>query len=150
MGCEGGAYEHLYYVADVRLAESDRGHDFHLAMGADTFALRLPWRRGEMGRLIGSSPDGVTSPTFEDVRADAERLLQANVAELNGFSTYRGQHRVADRFRVERAFLLGDAGHLHSPVGGQGMSTGIGHAVNLAWKLSAVLRGRAAPSILDN
>ena len=98
VGFEGGAYEHLYYVADVRLAQPDRGHDFHLAMGADTFALRLPSRRGEMERLIGFAPDGVENPTFEDVRADAERLLQAKVAELNWFSTYRVQHRVADRF----------------------------------------------------
>ena len=138
VGFEGGAYEHLYYVADVRLAEPDRGHDFHLAMGADTFALRLPSRRGEMERLIGFAPDGMANPTFEDVKPDAERLLRAKVAELNWFSTYRVQHRVADRFTVGRAFLLGDAGHLHSPVGGQGMNTGIGDAVNLSWKLSAV------------
>src|SRR5262249_53077854 len=52
-------------------------------------------------------------------------------------------------FRRGRAFLLGDAGHIHSPVGGQGMNTGIGDAVNLAWKLAAVLHGRAAEGILD-
>jgi hypothetical protein len=49
-----------------------------------------------------------------------------------------------------RAFLLGDAAHVHSPVGGQGMNTGIGDAINLAWKLAAVLHGRAAASILDS
>jgi hypothetical protein len=59
-------------------------------------------------------------------------------------------HRVADRFRSGRAFLLGDAAHIHSPVGGQGMNTGIGDAVNLAWKLAAVVTGRAQPSILDS
>lgn len=150
VGFGGGAYEHLYYVADVRLTDPDRGDDFHLALGADSFALRLPSRRGEMERLIGFAPDGVQNPTFEDVRAGAEHLLQTKVAELNWFSTYRVQHRVADRFNVGRAFLLGDAGHLHSPVGGQGMNTGIGDAVNLAWKLSAVVRGRAARSILQS
>src|SRR5262249_46801571 len=55
---------------------------------------------------------------------------------------------VAARFRVGRAFLLGDAAHVHSPVGGQGMNTGIGDAVNLAWKLAAVLNGRARDSLL--
>ena len=65
------------------------------------------------------------------------------------FSTYHVHHRVADRFRSRRAFLLGDAAHVHSPVGGQGMNTGIGDAVNLAWKLAAVLRERAGISILD-
>jgi hypothetical protein len=59
-------------------------------------------------------------------------------------------HRVADHFRKDRAFLLGDAAHIHSPVGGQGMNTGIGDAVNLAWKLAAVLHGRAKPSLLDS
>jgi hypothetical protein len=59
-------------------------------------------------------------------------------------------HRVAEHFRRSRAFLLGDAAHIHSPLGGQGMNTGIGDAVNLAWKLAAVLQGRAAESILDS
>jgi 2-polyprenyl-6-methoxyphenol hydroxylase-like FAD-dependent oxidoreductase len=57
---------------------------------------------------------------------------------------------VAEHFREGRAFLLGDAAHIHSPVGGQGVNTGIGDAVNLAWKLAAVLQGRADPSLLDS
>ena len=69
--------------------------------------------------------------------------MRIDVERVNWFSTYRVHHRVADRFRKGRAFLLGDAAHIHSPVGGQGMNTGIGDAVNLAWKLAAVLNGRA-------
>jgi hypothetical protein len=57
---------------------------------------------------------------------------------------------VAAHFREGHAFLLGDAAHIHSPVGGQGMNTGIGDAVNLAWKLATVLQGRADPSLLDS
>ena len=74
--------------------------------------------------------------------------MRIDVERVNWFSTYHVHHRVADRFRSGRAFLLGDAAHIHSPVGGQGMNTGIGDAVNLAWKLAAVLqrtRGRVAP-----
>ena len=48
-----------------------------------------------------------------------------------------------------RAFLLGDAGHVHSPVGGQGMNTGIGDAINLGWKLAQVTQHRAPASLLD-
>jgi hypothetical protein len=59
-------------------------------------------------------------------------------------------HRVASKFREGRAFLLGDAAHIHSPVGGQGMNTGIGDAVNLAWKLAAVLSAGAADSLLES
>jgi len=57
---------------------------------------------------------------------------------------------VAEHFAAGRAFLLGDAAHIHSPVGGQGMNTGIGDAINLAWKLAAVLAGRAGESLLDH
>ena len=58
-------------------------------------------------------------------------------------------HRVTQHFRERRAFLLGDAAHIHSPAGGQGMNTGIGDAINLAWKLAAVLAGRASDNLLD-
>jgi 2-polyprenyl-6-methoxyphenol hydroxylase-like FAD-dependent oxidoreductase len=148
-GFSGGTYQHLYYVADVRLEEPDASHDLHLATGVDTFALRLPARKGAMERLIGFIPNGIEHPEFAHVRASAEHLLRIKVAELNWFSAYRVHHRVADRFRMGRAFLLGDAGHLHSPVGGQGMNTGIGDAVNLSWKLAHVLQGRASPALLN-
>ena len=69
---------------------------------------------------------------------------------MNWFSAYRVHHRVADHFRAGRVFLPGDAGHVHSPAGGQGMNTGIGDAVNLAWKLAAVLGGRARGVLLDS
>ena len=59
-------------------------------------------------------------------------------------------HRVTDHFRKGSAFLLGDAAHIHSPVGGQGMNTGIGDAINLAWKLAAVLNGKASTTLLDS
>jgi hypothetical protein len=75
--------------------------------------------------------------------------MQLSNAKVNWFSTYRVHHRVAPRFRDGRAFLLGDAAHVHSPVGGQGMNTGIGDAVNLAWKLASVLKGEAGAAILD-
>ena len=87
--------------------------------------------------------------SFEDVRGKAIAHLQLDVTAVHWFSTYRVHHRVADRFRSGRIFLLGDAAHIHSPVGGQGMNTGIGDAVNLSWKLAAVLQQRAADSLLD-
>ena len=59
-------------------------------------------------------------------------------------------HRVAQHFRKGRAFLIGDAAHIHSPAGGQGMNTGIGDAINLAWKLAAVVKGSASDALLDS
>ena len=69
---------------------------------------------------------------------------------MNWFSTYHVHHRVTDHFRKGRAFLLGDAAHIHSPAGGQGMNTGIGDAINLAWKLAGVLAGGAPDALLDS
>ncbi len=145
----GGTYEGLFYVADVQRV-GGMAPEFVLALDKGDFALRLPSRKGENERLIGWMPKTkAASPSFEDVRANAERLLDIKVAAVNWFSTYRVHHRVAERFRVGRAFLLGDAGHLHSPVGGQGMNTGIGDAANLSWKLAQALDGRAPESLLD-
>lgn len=56
---------------------------------------------------------------------------------------------MADTFARGRVFLAGDVAHIHTPTGGQGLSTGIQDAWNLAWKLSAVLRGHARPGLLD-
>ena len=75
--------------------------------------------------------------------------MQLTVDRVNWFSTYHVHHRVAAKFRTGRAFLLGDAAHIHSPVGGQGMNTGIGDAVNLSWKLAAVVKGNAPDNVLD-
>jgi hypothetical protein len=104
-------------------------------------------------RLVGSVrelPHGEQSAlAFDDVRERAIENLKLNVTKVNWFSTYRVHHRVASHFREGRVFLLGDAAHIHSPVGGQGMNTGIGDAVNLAWKLAAALRGDAADRLLD-
>src|SRR4029077_2890595 len=76
--------------------------------------------------------------------------MRIEVDRVHWFSTYRVHHRVADRFGRGRAFLLGDAAYIHSPVGGQGMNTGIGDAANLAWKLAAALQGRADASVLES
>jgi hypothetical protein len=66
------------------------------------------------------------------------------------FSTYRIQHRSASRFRDGRCFVLGDAAHIHSPVGAQGMNTGLQDAYNLGWKLALVVSGRADAALLDS
>ena len=76
--------------------------------------------------------------------------MPIEVKEVRWFSTYHVHHRVADGSGRGASFLLGDAAHVHSPVGGQGMNTGIGDAVNLAWKLAGVLRGAAPAALLDS
>ena len=151
IGFPGGTYDQLFYVADVRVARGfDR--DLYINLGKQILTLMFPVRSSGMQRLIGLVPSELsdhTDLTFDDIRDRVERQLDVKVAELNWFSTYRVHHRVAERFRAGRAFLLGDAGHIHSPVGGQGMNTGIGDAINLGWKLAHVVQSRAHPSLLD-
>ncbi|MFZ6648193.1 FAD-dependent monooxygenase [Undibacterium sp. TJN25] len=147
----GGTYERLYYVADVRI-DGSRNTDLHAHIGPHTFNLMLPVRSSGMQRLIGIMPDRIGADAgagFEDVRPDVEHLLGVQVSEVNWFSTYRVHHRVASQFRSGRCFVCGDAAHIHSPAGGQGMNTGIGDAVNLSWKLAGVLQQRADASLLD-
>ena len=88
-----------------------------------------------------------------------EQVVPAVRAEVGGelsfkacswFSTYRIHHRRAERFRQGRCFLLGDAAHVHSPVGAQGMNTGLQDAYNLAWKLALVVKGDAGEALLDS
>src|SRR5207237_10306519 len=105
-------------------------------------------------RLIGTIERSVEEEDraqlrWEDVSHTILDHLKLEVERVNWFSTYHVHHRVASCFRAGRAFLLGDAAHIHSPVGGQGMNTGLGDAVNLSWKLAEVLKGNAPDSILD-
>jgi hypothetical protein len=71
------------------------------------------------------------------------------VREVRTASVWRVRERLAGAFRRGPVYLAGDAAHAHSPIGGQGLNTGIQDAVNLAWKLAAVLAGTAAPALLD-
>ena len=154
IGFPGGTYAGLFYVADVEASGPAIDQELHIDLEDADFVLLFPMKGKGRVRLVGNVrevPGGEQSGlTFDDVRGRAIEHLKLKLGKVNWFSTYRVHHRVALRFREERAFLLGDAAHIHSPAGGQGMNTGIGDAVNLAWKLAAVLNGSAAISLLDS
>ncbi|HEV3194792.1 MAG TPA: FAD-dependent monooxygenase [Candidatus Cybelea sp.] len=152
LGFAGMTYEQLFFVCDAQV-DAAFDHDLYVTLGEYALLLMFPVRSSGMRRLIGLVPSGIPANdalTFDSIRARIEPLLNVRVTEVNWFSTYRVHHRVAERFRSGRAFILGDAAHIHSPAGGQGMNTGIGDAMNLGWKLADVLRGRAAERILDS
>ncbi len=153
VGFPGGTYSHLYYVADVEASGPAMNGELHIALDDADFLAVFPMSRGGRGRLIGTvrrETEGQDETlSWDDVGKGVIDRLGIAVDRVNWFSTYRVHHRVADHFGLGRAFLLGDAAHIHSPVGGQGMNTGIGDAVNLAWKLAAVLQGRADTALLD-
>src|SRR5271154_2811336 len=154
IGFAGGTYNRLFYVADVQASGPTLNGELHIGLDPAEFLAMFPLKGEGRARLVGTiRDDGENkheSLSWNDVSKHVIEWIRVDVERVNWFSTYRVHHRVANHFRKGRAFLLGDAAHIHSPVGGQGMNTGIGDAVNLAWKLAAVLHGRANASILDS
>jgi 2-polyprenyl-6-methoxyphenol hydroxylase-like FAD-dependent oxidoreductase len=154
IGFPGGTYTHLFYVADVAATGAAMNGELHGALDTTDFLLVFPLKQRGHARLIGTiradADDQHENLSWNDVSRRVIEWMRIDVRDVHWFSTYRVHHRVADRFGAGRAFLLGDAAHIHSPVGGQGMNTGIGDAVNLAWKLAAVVHGRADASLLDS
>ena len=150
IGFPGGTYEQTFYVADTVTEglppDPQAGRQLQISLAPRTFNAFFPMPGGRT-RIIGLLPDGTRpdAATFADVQPALEATEHIRVQSVSWFSTYRVHHRVADHFRQGRAFLVGDAGHIHSPAGGQGMNTGMGDAVNLGWKLAAALRP-AAPA----
>jgi 2-polyprenyl-6-methoxyphenol hydroxylase-like FAD-dependent oxidoreductase len=152
-GFPGGTYEHLFYVADVQARGAQLDKELHVILDDAGFLGLFPLAGENRARLVGTIRDdaagGDAAMTWDDIdRRPIERIGLA-IDRVNWFSTYRVHHRVADHFRRGRLFILGDAAHIHSPVGGQGMNTGLGDAMNLAWKLAAVLGKHANEDLLE-
>ncbi|TAJ90494.1 FAD-dependent monooxygenase [Reyranella sp.] len=104
----------------------------------------------------GGSDHGIQSeargPGLGDIQAVADSLIpdKPRLSDLRWSSMFRISMRLAAQYRRGRAFLAGDAAHIHPPTGGQGMNTGIQDAYNLAWKLALVLGGAASEKLLDS
>jgi len=153
-GFPGGTYRQIFYVADVEASGPAANGELHVDLDESDFLGVFPLAGKGRARLIGTVRDERAqhpdSLKFEDVSNRAIEHLKVGVEKVNWFSTYHVHHRVTQHFRQGRAFLAGDAAHIHSPAGGQGMNTGIGDAINLAWKLAAVLGGHAPDALLDS
>ncbi len=151
-GFPGGTYRQLFYVADIEGAGEPVDGELHIDLDEADFLAVFPLTSRGHVRLIGTVRDEraqrAATLKFEDVSHRAMENLKLRIERVNWFSTYHVHHRVANQFSSGRVFLLGDAAHIHSPAGGQGMNTGIGDAVNLAWKIAAVMRADAPASLL--
>ncbi|MBC8066068.1 MAG: FAD-dependent monooxygenase, partial [Chlorobia bacterium] len=140
-------------VADTECEGDAINGEVHGAIADDDFLVVFAMKGVGHARFIGGIRDTAIPKdrkfTWDDVNTRTFNLLKLRVEKVNWFSTYRVHHRVATKFRDRRVFLLGDSAHVHSPVGGQGMNTGIGDAINLAWKLEEVIHGRSSATLLD-
>jgi 2-polyprenyl-6-methoxyphenol hydroxylase-like FAD-dependent oxidoreductase len=151
-GFPGGTYQHVFYVADVEASGPATNGELHVDLDEADFLAIFPMKGQGRARLVGTVRDEHAERgelKFADVSDRAIQNMKVTINKVNWFSTYHVHHRVTDHFRDRRVFLLGDAAHIHSPAGGQGMNTGIGDAINLAWKLNSVIAGKAGDKLLD-
>jgi 2-polyprenyl-6-methoxyphenol hydroxylase-like FAD-dependent oxidoreductase len=144
---DGVTDDATFWVADIHDASGLPDGAVAARFGASTFAVAFPLGPGGHARLIALAPHD--SITQDEALRSAHDDLGMTFGQVDWFSTYRVHHRVASRFRVGSVFLAGDAGHVHSPVGGQGMNTGLQDAHNLALLLTDVTQGRRDARSLD-
>jgi 2-polyprenyl-6-methoxyphenol hydroxylase-like FAD-dependent oxidoreductase len=155
IGFPGAPYEHTFFVADTEATGPMKPGELNVYFWRDGFHLFFPMRGADRWRVIGILPKGLrerADVTFEQVipAIQGEAGTALRFKRCDWFSTYRIHHRAAAKFRDRRCFLLGDAAHVHSPMGAQGMNTGLQDAYNLAWKLALVVQGRANAALLDS
>ncbi|MFC8200883.1 FAD-dependent oxidoreductase [Streptomyces sp. NPDC057298] len=143
-------------VADIRVTGLDRDnwHVFPPA-GGEGFLAICPLPHTQDFQLVGNFTDPATQPdlSLDGIRklvATRTHLAADDVTEVRWASDFRPRAAMADRFREGRVFLAGDAAHVHSPAGGQGLNTSVQDAYNLGWKLAAVLREGAPAALLDS
>lgn len=151
----GDTYRHEFYLADVELDNPELSEQIQLFLAKKDLAAFFPMPEKNTFRIIGAIPDGMMASVdlkLDDVQPAMNKIVgyPVNIVKNNWFSTYRLHHRMADEFRKQRCFLIGDAAHIHSPVGGQGMNTGLQDAYNLAWKLAGVINKQFQPAILES
>jgi 2-polyprenyl-6-methoxyphenol hydroxylase-like FAD-dependent oxidoreductase len=151
----GAPYEHVFFVADVEMTGRMVPEEVNIYLWRQGFHLLFPMRGKDHWRIVGILPAdlrGRDDVTFDTVVPSlrAEAGAELDFKSCTWFSTYRIHHRSASRFRDRRCFLLGDAAHIHSPVGAQGMNTGLQDAYNLAWKLALVVKQQASEALLDS
>src|SRR6266446_3832958 len=151
----GAPYEHVFFVADAEATGSMVQDEVNVYLWQEGFHLLFPMRGKDHWRIVGILPATLrdrVDVTFEAVIPSLRKEAGAGLSfkTCTWFSTYRIHHRSASRFRDRRCFLLGDAAHIHSPVGAQGMNTGLQDAYNLAWKLALVVKDRAQAALLDS
>ncbi|KVL35195.1 FAD-binding monooxygenase [Burkholderia territorii] len=156
LGFAGHAFEQTFLLADFAAIPGWPDEEIHLFTTPDGIAGLFPMGGGRY-RLVADRPPGDSAspdappPTLEECDAIVRARVGASIApsDLAWSAYFRLHSRMADRLRHGRVFFAGDAAHVHSPAGAQGMNTGIQEAFNLGWKLARVLGAGTPERLLD-
>ena len=148
---EGDALPQNMLLADVRLAWNYPDDELTVSIGDEGLVFVAPLKSGR-ARVIAEVADEVETVTLAMVQdvIDTRVAGGGTVSDPVWLTTFRISERQVPHYRDGRVFLAGDAAHIHSPAGGQGMNTGIQDAYNLAWKLGLAARGKASAALLES
>jgi 2-polyprenyl-6-methoxyphenol hydroxylase-like FAD-dependent oxidoreductase len=146
-----------WILADIHLENVQRTPEIHAVWHSDGLLAMFPIAEdryrviADVG-VVPENSDPSAEPTLAEVQAILDRRFPGGVRATNPIwlSSFRINERKVRDYRAGRVFLAGDAAHVHSPAGGQGMNTGMQDACNLAWKLALVVRGIGSESLLDS
>jgi len=151
----GSTFERMFYVADAQVDWKFSHDALHVCLSESTFVVFFPLKGEKRFRIVGVFPEEFAKDEgdvlYEEIeqRVKQETKLDLDIHDVEWFSTYKVHTRHVERFSAGRCFLAGDAAHIHSPAGAQGMNTGIQDAYNLAWKMALVLKGKASEKLLE-
>ncbi len=154
----GATYADPLFVADVDMTWSLDRDKFYAQVPRQGMLTFFPMRGDGYSesqyRIIGRIPKAwedreITDDDIQNL-LDEHSVVKANINHTRWVSKYRIHRRMTQEFRAGRIFLAGDAAHIHSPAGGQGMNTGIQDAWNVAWKLALVVKGQADEALLTS
>jgi 2-polyprenyl-6-methoxyphenol hydroxylase-like FAD-dependent oxidoreductase len=155
LGFGGSTFERLFYVADAQI-DWKLPHDaLQVCLTQDSLLVFFPLKGENRYRIVGTFPEEFSKDEDDILYAEIEQRIQLeaqfelHIHDVEWFSTYKVHSRHVSQFSKGRCFLAGDAAHVHTPVGAQGMNTGIQDGYNLAWKLAFVLKGKADKTILE-
>jgi 2-polyprenyl-6-methoxyphenol hydroxylase-like FAD-dependent oxidoreductase len=153
---EGDTVPKIFYVADVKLKSNIiNKNELFIFLIKKGFIIFFPMNGIGHYRIIGILPNAKESDEqfkFTDIEVSIKEQLMSDVdfEEVRWFSSYKVHSRKADTFVNGRCYIAGDAAHIHTPAGGQGMNTGIQDAYNLAWKIAYTIRGKVNPNVLSS
>ena len=146
-----------WILADIHLENIPRAPEINVVWHSDGLLATFPIAEDRYRIIadVGVVPENSnpsTEPTLEEVQAILDRRFPGGVRATDPIwlSSFRVNERKVTDYRAGRVFLAGDAAHVHSPAGGQGMNTGMQDACNLAWKLALVVRGIGSENLLDS